>query len=322
VTERRPRRHPAPRPLLAAALLCATSILAACGSDSGSGDGIQLAASTGIAADITERVAGPDAEVVQLIPDGASPHDFELSAQDRAETQDSALLVYNGAGLEAGIPVEEIGEERFAIADHVGPLLPFGEAGSHEEDPGADEHTAEEEERGSDPHVWMDPTRIAAALPALADALAEADPAHAAGYRKRAGDFAAELERLDRQVRSDLSAIPAADRELVTSHDALGYFADRYDLEVIATAFPSSGPESEASAAGIAEVEEAVGRAGVPAVFAEESDDPKALEQIAERTGVEVVDGLLVESPGSAGSYVEMLRADAALIAAALGPQG
>jgi zinc/manganese transport system substrate-binding protein len=307
---------------ISAASLCAALLLAACGSNSDGGDGVQVAASTGIAADITEQVAGPDAEVIQLIPDGASPHDFELSAQDRAETEDSPLLVYNGAGLEAGIPVEEIGEERFAIADHVGPLLPFGEAGSHEEEHGADEHAGEDEEHGSDPHVWMDPTRIAAALPALAEALAKADPAHAAGYRERARAFGAELEELDKEIRMDLAPIPAADRELVTSHDALGYFADRYEMEVIATAFPSSGPESEASAAEIAEVEEAVERAGVPAVFAEESDDPQALEQIAERTGVEVVGGLLVESPGSAGSYVEMLRTDAALIAAALGPPG
>jgi ABC-type Zn uptake system ZnuABC Zn-binding protein ZnuA len=308
-------------PFLAAAALCAPVLLVACGSDEGGDQGTRVTATTGIAADITERVAGPAAEVVQLVPDGASPHDFELSAEDRAEAEDSALLVYNGAGLEAGIPVEELGEERFAIADHVGPLLPFGEAGSHEEEH-ADEEHADEEEHGSDPHVWMDPTRIAAALPALADALAEADPAHAGAYRKRAGAFAAELERLDAQIRSDLSPIPAPDRELVTSHDALGYFADRYNLEVIATAFPSSGPESEASAAEISEVEQAVERSGVPAVFAEESDDPQALEQIAERTGVEVVDGLLVESPGSAGSYVEMLRTDAALIAGALAPPG
>lgn len=308
-------------PLLAAAATCSVLFLAACGSDSEDGDGVRVAASTGIAADIAERVAGPDAEVVQLIPDGASPHDFELSAQDRAETEGSALLVYNGAGLEAGIPVEEIGDERFALADHVGPLLPFGEAGSHEEEHSGDE-PPDHDERGADPHVWMDPTRIAAALPALAEALAEADPSHAAGYRERARAYAAELERLDGEIRTDLAGIPPAGRELVTSHDALGYFADRYDLEVIATAFPSSGPESEASAAEIAEVEEAVERAGVPAVFAEESDDPQALEQIAERTGVEVVDGLLVESPGSAGTYVEMLRTDAALIAAALAPAG
>ena len=259
-----------------------------------------MTASTGILADITERVAGEDAEVAQMVPDGASPHDFELSAQDRAEAEDSALLVYNGAGLEAGIPVEEIGARRFALSEHVGPLLPFGDG-------------------EGDPHVWMDPNRVAAALPALAEALAEADPAHAAGYRRRAEAFATELRALDREILKTTSAIPGADRELVTSHDALGYFADRYGFEVVATAFPASGPEAEASAESIREVEEEIERTGVPAVFAEESDDPEALEQIADRTGVAIVDGLLVESPGSAGTYVAMLQADATLIADALG---
>lgn len=282
--------------------LCLALALSACGSSNDGDAGTQVTASTGILADITQRLAGEDAEVTQLVPDGASPHDFELSAQDRAQVEDSALLVYNGAGLEAGIPVEEIGQRRFALSERVGPLLPFGEG-----------------EGDGDPHLWMDPTRVTAALPALAAALAEADPAHASGYMQRAKAFAVELKELDREIAKRMSAIPAADRELVTSHDALGYFADRYGLEVVATAFPASGPEAEASAASIAEAEKAIERAQVPAVFAEESDDPEALEQIADRTGVAIVDGLLVEFPGSAGTYVAMLREDAALIADALG---
>jgi zinc/manganese transport system substrate-binding protein len=308
------------RPAIAIATAAACACLvAACGSSSDEGDRTQVVATTGIVADITERIAGDDADVVQLIPDGASPHDFALSAEDRAHAEDARLMVYNGAGLEAGIPIDEIGDSRVAVADHVGPLLPFGEAGAHKAEEAGEHGDEEDHEQGDDPHVWMDPTRIAAAVPALADSLAEADPEHAGGYRKRADAFAAELRDLDSELERQLAVVPAGDRKLVTSHDALGYFADRYDLEVVATAFPASGPESEASASAIAEVEDEIERSNVPAVFAEESDDPQVLERIAERTGVEVVDGLLVESPGSAGSYVEMLRVDAALIAGALG---
>ena len=151
-------------------------------------------------ADITEQVAGDDAKVEQVIPDSASPHDFSLSAQDRAGLEDSVLLVSNGASLEAGIPVEEIDVDQYALSDHVGELLPFGEEGAHEEHAedahaAKEEHRAEEEhaeaeeehaegeeeqEHGAeDPHVWMDPSRVAAALPSLGEALASADPEHA-----------------------------------------------------------------------------------------------------------------------------------------------
>lgn len=333
---------------IAASLLTVPVLLlaSACASEEGSeqggdGTGATVSATTGIVADITEQVAGDDATVEQLIPDSASPHDFALSAQDRAALEDSALLVSNGAQLETGIPFEDLDTPQVALADHAGELLAFGEEGGqdHEGEEGGhedegeghseeDEGHAEEGEKqhseeehghsGDDPHVWMDPTRVATAVPAIADALAEADPDNAEGYRERAREYVTELEALDGEVEEQLAEVPENQRELVTSHDALGYFADRYGFEVIATPFPASGPEAEPSAAAIVEVEEAVQASGVPAVFAEETDDPQVLEQIADRTGVEIVDGLLVEAPGDAGSYVEMMRRNAELIAGAL----
>ena len=277
-----------------------------------------VTATTGIVADITSRVAGDDAEVGQIVPDGSSPHEFQLSAQDRAEIEDSVLLVYNGAGLEAGVPIEDIDVPKYALADNAGQLRPFEQADEHGEqtdEHAEEEHAGEEHEHGAaDPHLWMDPTRVATALPGLADALAEADPAHAAGYRDRAEAFATELLELDAEIKSTLSAIPPQDRKLITSHDALGYFADRYGFEVLATPFPASGPEAEASARAIEEVEAAVAASGVRMVFAQETDDPEVLRGIAEDAGVRIEEQLLVEAPGDAGSYVEMLRRDAELI--------
>lgn len=287
--------------LVAATLLVATAALggSGCGSDSG-GNGTEVAATTGILADITRQVAGGDAEVVQVIPEGSSPHDFQLSAQDRAEIEGVSLLVHNGSGLEQGVPVGDIDVPRYALADHAGEPL--------------------EGDEGADPHVWMDPTRVAAALPALADSLAEADPENADRYRQRARRYASELEMLDGEIAKELASIPPDGRKLVTSHDALSYFADHYGFEVIATAFPANGAEGDASAAAIRDVEEAVRAAGVPAMFAEREDDPEVLELVSDATGVEVVEDLLVESPGDAGSYTEMLRRDATLIAEGLQP--
>jgi ABC-type Zn uptake system ZnuABC Zn-binding protein ZnuA len=309
-----------------ASALLLVIVVAACGSGD-DGSEATVSATTGIAADITEQIAGGDIEVEQVIPDSASPHDFSLSAQDRADLEDSDLIVSNGAGLETGIPLDEIDTPRFAFADHAGELLAFGEGEEHPDhgDSHAEEAAEEEADRdhaGEDPHLWMDPSRVAAIAPALGEALAEVDPEHADGYRARADRYARRIRALDAEISRTLNRVPPADRRLVTSHDALAYFADRYGFEVVATAFPASGPEAEASAAAIQEVEDAITASGVAAVFAEETDDPQALEQIADRTGVEVVGGLLVEAPGDSGSYAEMMRLNSELIAAALTGSG
>jgi zinc/manganese transport system substrate-binding protein len=273
-------------------------LLAACGDGDKDADAPKVVATTGIVADIATQVAGPDVEVEQLIPGGASPHDFQLSAEDRARLEEADLVVANGTGLEAGIPLEDLAVPVWELAAGSGELLP------------------------DDPHVWMDPLRVAAAVPSLADELGKVDPAGKEEFARRSSEYAAELEALDRDLNRDLAAVAPADRELVTSHDSLGYFADRYGFEVVATAFPASGPEAEISAGGLQKVIDAVGRAGVPTVFAGEEDDPEALRQVAEATGVEIEEGLAIESLGDAGSYLEMLRRDAGLIAAGLsGPQ-
>jgi len=295
---------------LAAILTLLAAGLVACGSESDS-DRPQVVATTGIVADIATQVAGDDADVVRLVPEGASPHDFALSAQDRQTLEEADLIVYSGAGLEAGIPIEESEAAKWALSDNVGELLPFEEAGAHEE-----EHADDGE--GVDPHVWMDPARTAAALDSLAAALAEIDPANADAYEGRASAYARELRGVDAELRDALAALAPDERELVTSHDALGYFADRYGFEVVATPFPASGPEAEASPAQLTEVIDAIEERGVPAVFAEHEDDPEVLRQVADETGVVVEADLLVESPGDAGSYLEMLRRDGELIARAL----
>ena len=251
--------------------------------------------------------------MAQVIPNGASPHDFQLSAQDRQELEQADLVVANGADLEAGIPLDDVTAPKWLLADHVGHLRPFSQ-----DLPAGAETGAEEESFAHDPHVWMDPDNVRAALPSLAAALADVDPDHAVEYRRRAREYGARLEQLDRSLSGAVASIPRADRRLVTSHDALGYFADRYGLRVVATAFPASGPEAEISAAQLADVEAAVRSSGVPTVFAQREDSPAVLEQVADDTGVRIDERLFVESPGEAGGYAGTLRRDGALIVAGL----
>jgi ABC-type Zn uptake system ZnuABC Zn-binding protein ZnuA len=242
--------------------------------------------------------------VEQIVPDGASPHDYELSALDRLELEEADVVVANGAGLEAGIPLDDVDAPIWELADHAGRLRVA---------------TDGEEAGDADPHVWMSPSRVAQALPSLAAALAEADPEHAAAYRSRARAYQRRLLDLELEMRAEMENVKGPDRVLVTSHDSLSYFAERFGFEVAATVFPTMGAEAGASAASLDEVEDAIRATGVPAVFAQEGDDPEAMRTVADETGVDVEYGLLVESPGSARTYERMMREDAKLIAQAMG---
>lgn len=304
-------------------LLLGAVALVACGGgerDLGAPDRPKIAVTTGILADITRQVTGDRVEIVQVIPDGVDAHDFQLSAKGRAEVEDSQLLIYNGGGLEAGIPVDSFSIDKWALVDHVGPLIEVGEDHHGEDDHGdGDSHSEESSAHGSaDPHVWMDPDRIVTALPALVAALTRSDRTNRGKYRTGATRYSRALEALVSEMKRDMDPIPAERRKLVTSHDAMAYFASRFGFEILAAPFPSTGAESEASAEAISEVEAQIEESGVPAVFPESESSPAVLEMIAQRTGVKVISGLLVESTGDSGSYLEMMRTDARLIASGL----
>jgi len=270
--------------------VCALAGLASgCGRESS--EGVDVVATTTIAADITRHVAGPDADVEPLLPESAGPHDYGASAKDRAALEDADVVVAWGAGLEEGLPLDELDKAPVELAG--------GE---------------------DDPHVWMDPSRVAAGLAAIADALADADPANADAYRDRAEAYGNDLAALDREVRRTLAAVPSDRRKLVTSHDSLGHFARRYGFEFVGAPF-GLAPEAQPSAETVASLIDSVEREDVPAVFAEDTDDPELMREIAREAGVQVVDDLLTESFGDrVESYEEMLRYDAALIAEALAP--
>jgi zinc/manganese transport system substrate-binding protein len=268
---------------------CALLVLLANGCGDSDDGGVDVVATNAIAADITRHVTGPDADVETLLPESASPHDYAASAKERAELEDADLVIAWGGELEKGLPLDELDDEPFEFAAPT-----------------------------PDPHVWMDPILIAASLDELAQALGEADPEHAAAYEDRAAAYSRELQRLARGLDRSLAAIPPERRKLVTSHDALGYFVARFDFEFVGAPFGIS-PEAEPSAEKVASLIERVKDEHVPAVFAEDTDDPELMEEIAREAGVEIVDDLLVEGfGGRVDSYEEMLRYDAERIAEAL----
>jgi zinc/manganese transport system substrate-binding protein len=200
------------------------------------------------------------------------------------------------------------------VADHVDTLAVSTAAG--DEGPG-DGHDGE----GDNPHIWFDPTRVSIAVGPLADELVEVGVDRDAVLRCLA-DYREQLAELDARVEEILAPVAPGDRLLVTNHDSLVYFADRYGFEVIGTIIPAASTLAEANPAQLEELAQLVEDLDVPAVFAETQTSTADAEALADRVGgVEVVTlhtGTLAGPGSGAESYPQLLVTDAELIAAAL----
>jgi len=171
---------------------------------------------------------------------------------------------------------------------------------------------------GDDPHWWQDPRNAVAAVAALRDALIDVDPAGADAYRRSAGAYTQRLRRLDRAVGACIDKVPARDRTLVTTHDALGYYARRYGIRVVGAVIPSRSTVAQPSAGEVAELVETIRREHVKAVFAESSVRPDVEQAIARESGARVGKALWADTLGPKGSggatYVESIASNTAAL--------
>lgn len=282
---------------------------------------LRVVATTGILADLVRQVGGPRVEARSVLPANADPHDFEPTPQDVAAIGEADLLVEHGLGLDgwaAQLIAAAPGTPLVTASDGIdlrhGHDHAEGEAG-HADD--GHDHAGED-----DPHWWFDPTRAAVAVETIAAGLAAIDPAGEATYRERADAYAAFLLELDAAIRAAIDTIPAERRRIVTNHDALGYYADRYGLEVVGTVIPGLATTAEPSAAEVAALLDAIAASGVPAIFAETTTSPALAESLAAEAGIVVIDDLYTDTLGEPGSgadtYAGLLRTDTAIIVEAL----
>lgn len=291
-------------------------VLAGCGTAPAgqqSAAGVRLVTTTNIIGDVVAQVAGRDVQLTVLMGPGVDPHTYVPTPRDVAAVHDAQLIFVNGAGLEtflAPLLKQAGGQARLVDLSQGLDLLPAG----HVE---AGEHAGEGE---YDPHVWLSVPNVMRWVDAIAAALAEADPAHAEGYRSRAAAYRQELEALDVWIRQQVAGVPPERRKLVTNHPAFGYFAREYGFEQVGAVYPIS-PAAEPSAQDIAALEDAIRRLGVPAVFTETTVNPKLAEQVARDTGVRLVrlyTGSLGGPRSGAETYIEMMRYNTRAIVDAL----
>ena len=281
--------------------------LSACGQPTSSSEAPVVLASTTFLTDITRNIAGDRVKVESLLPIGADPHSYQPTPQDVAKIEQSKLLIINGAEYEHFLEslLENAGGERKIIEASSGLRL----------------RTDAESEQGVDPHLWLDPNNVIIYVENIREGLTHFDPDGAAIYQSNADAYVAKLEALDAWIDEQVSQIPPERRLLVTNHEALGYFAERYGFTVIGAVVPSVSSDASTSAGQMAELIEQIKSSGTPAIFLDEVENPALAQQIADETGVKVVADLHLESLTDgppAATYINMMKHNVTQIVNAL----
>ncbi|MEW5941745.1 MAG: metal ABC transporter substrate-binding protein [Chloroflexota bacterium] len=266
--------------------------------------GLSIVATTSLIGDVARQIGGSRVTIRALLPPGADPHAYEPRPQDIAALADADAVLVNGLGLEETLePLLENAKNIVVVSEGIS-ALPLAE------EPG-----------GLDPHVWQDPNNVTVWARNLAEAFAQADPAHADEYRTNAEKYVSELTALDAWIVEQVSQIPEANRKLVTDHADFGYFAARYGFEQIGEVIPSVSTGSSPSAQELAALEDAIRASGVKAVFVGTTVNPELSRRVAEDTGVKLVflftDSLSAPG-GGAETYLELIRYNVNAIVEAL----
>lgn len=289
------------KPLVLALMAFVAALVAGCGddgsgSDAAAGAKITAVATTTQLGDFVRQVGADRVDVEQILEPNVDPHNFDPRPSD-VQSLDAAELVFQSGGdLDEflGDLIENAGSEPTVVT-----AIDSVETIEGEED---------------DPHWWQDPRNAVPVVAAIRDALIEADPDGREEYERNAAAYTAELERLDRSVADCIGRIPPPDRNLVTTHDALGYYADRYGLQVIGALIPSLSTQAQPSSKDIGALVDQIEGLGVRAIFPESSVSPKLEEAVARETGAEVGEALWADTLGDEDSggatYIESIRSN------------
>ena len=266
-------------------------------------------ASFSVLADMTRHVTGGLMPVASLVGPDMDAHIFQPKAADSRALTAAAVLVENGLGLEGWIA-------RLATAAGFKGKRIVATAG-------VKPRTMTEGAAASiDPHAWQDPRNGVLYVRNIADGLAAADPANAETYSVNASRFVGEIERTDRWIEASFFGVPPAERRIVTTHDAFGYYGDRYGVTFLAANGLST--DAEPSARAIAALVAQIKREKVRAVFPENMSDPRLAAMLARETGAVLAGPLYSDAlsgpDGPAADYQSMLRHNTTLFLRAVKP--
>lgn len=275
------------------------AVLSACGDTGGGADAnVTAVATTTQAADFVENVGGHRVSVHGILGPNSDPHEYEPRPSDAADLAKTDVVFRSGGDLDEWLDevVDSAGGDatQVTLIDSV-------------------------QRRGEDPHWWQDPRNAIRAVAAIRDALIDVDPGGRAGYQRRAAAYTARLRRLDAEVARCIDRIPPHKRKLVTTHDALGYFADRYGIDVVGAVIPSLSSQAQPSAKDVQGLVDQIKRERVEAIFPEAALSKKLEQAISRESGAEVGGQLWADTlgpPGSSGAtYIGAVEANASALA-------
>ncbi len=307
---------------LAVAVALLAIALGACGTgDKAADDGKPTIVVTySILGAVVRDLVGDAAHVEVVMPNGTDPHDYKASAKAVAKIHGADVIVTNGLELEAALDgaiadAKKDGAPVFVATDHITVRqLTGGEAAREDAEAAAAGRRRDPSTGNGDPHFWTDPQAMSQVAEALSEFLQV--KLHL-DVSASAAATVASLEALDTHVAATLAAVPASRRKLVTGHESLGYFADRYDFALIGAVIPSASSQAEPSARQIADLEKVIEAAEVPAIFNEIGTPKRVVEAIQRETKVKVVE-LPTHALPKSGSYADFMDNLATKIAGAL----
>lgn len=274
------------------------------------GDQPKVVSTSTIIADLTEQIAGDEIDHQGILQPGADPHVYEPVPQDSIALEKADLILYNGYNLEPGLiklmKAASTSGKKVAVGEVVKPLA-FQVQGQIQ----------------PDPHVWGTAKNAILMVNKIRDELILLSPENQSIFDKNTEKLTQDLTQVDRWIQQQIATIPPNQRKLVTTHDAFQYYANAYGLEVIGTLIGIS-TEEQPSAKTVKDLATSIQKAGVPAIFAETTINPKLITTVADESGVKLApEQLYSDSIGVRGSeadtYIKMLVKNTKTIVEALG---
>ncbi len=278
---------------------------------------LRVVTTTPILYSFTVNIAGEDAAVRNLLPPGASPHDYALRPEDAQAVHQADVIIENGLGLEAflsrAIALNPTAS-RITASEGIATLPALPEGDAHAGDAGGDADE-EQAESGEDPHVWVDPQRAQQMVQTIARGLAAADARNAERYAERAAAYLERLRALDADLQSLLRETPT--KAFVAFHPTWRYFAERYGLRQAAVV--ERVPGREPTARELAELAADIRAAGVRALITEPQFSSRVAEVLARDLDLTIAQANPEGDALAADGYERLMRENAAAFARALG---
>jgi zinc/manganese transport system substrate-binding protein len=297
-------------PLAVGCIVALVAVASGCGDDDSraSGSELTVVATTTQVADLVGNVGGDRVDMHGILGTNADPHDYEPRPSDVVAVADAPLVFKSGGDIDGWLDelIENAGGDP-KVVSLIDSVRTIDGADGHGEEEDADEEI--------DPHWWEDPRNAIRAVETIRDALIEADPGGRQAYERGASAYVRRLETLDGEIADCMRRVPADKRKLVTTHDALGYFADRYDVEVVGALIPSPSTQAQPSARDISELVDQIRVEDVEAIFPETALNQRLENAVSSEAGAQVGGQLWADALGPEGSgaetYLDAMRKNA-----------